>query len=279
MLARLFRSVRRRRSRVDEIDTRVETAVVARAISIRSSLFETAFTDVDHRLLRVLLRARPTSEANRVASAIELVEALRSIESTTPNRALFPTHLSPSMHLFVALALRELDSLIDSMTYDELLQAFGGTYHWMIAFFSPPPPLSLTHSLNHHHHTDRQSDAGLREEDIATIPIHALTPGEAKTWGVEGTACAVCLEQFVEQQSIRTLPGCDHTFHAECIGLWLKKKGDCPVCRSKVGGGGSRGGGSGSSTHPRRSPTALLVRRSLSRQSQGNITTPPSVVS
>lgn len=44
--------------------------------------------------------------------------------------------------------------------------------------------------------------------------------------------CAVCLENFMAGDKCRLLPVCSHSFHAECIDLWLLKTPICPVCRS-----------------------------------------------
>ena len=74
-----------------------------------------------HQLLSILSRPRATETTSRVSSAVQLVEALRRVEGLGING-----NQSQPMHLFVALALRELDHLIDRMTYEELLQAFGG---------------------------------------------------------------------------------------------------------------------------------------------------------
>ncbi|KAL5219304.1 hypothetical protein ABZP36_019988 [Zizania latifolia] len=57
--------------------------------------------------------------------------------------------------------------------------------------------------------------------------------------------CAVCLSELAgpagccEPESsaadyVRTLPGCGHGFHAECIGRWLPLRAQCPLCRLPV---------------------------------------------
>ncbi|KAJ9168008.1 hypothetical protein P3X46_019587 [Hevea brasiliensis] len=46
--------------------------------------------------------------------------------------------------------------------------------------------------------------------------------------------CAVCLTVFEEGEEIRQLPGCNHSFHAPCIDMWLYSHSDCPLCRARV---------------------------------------------
>uniref|UniRef100_A0A0D9Z8J1 RING-type domain-containing protein n=1 Tax=Oryza glumipatula TaxID=40148 RepID=A0A0D9Z8J1_9ORYZ len=56
--------------------------------------------------------------------------------------------------------------------------------------------------------------------------------------------CAVCLcelagaagcsEPEAAAAAVRTLPGCGHGFHAECIGRWLPLRAECPICRRPV---------------------------------------------
>lgn len=50
----------------------------------------------------------------------------------------------------------------------------------------------------------------------------------------ESDRCAVCLEGFAkgpgrDEEVYKTC--CSHMFHCGCIGEWLTKKGDCPLCR------------------------------------------------
>jgi len=47
--------------------------------------------------------------------------------------------------------------------------------------------------------------------------------------------CSICIGEFKIGESVISLP-CDprHYFHSQCIGLWLKKKDGCPICRKKI---------------------------------------------
>ncbi|CAI8597677.1 unnamed protein product [Vicia faba] len=46
--------------------------------------------------------------------------------------------------------------------------------------------------------------------------------------------CAVCLESFKVGDACRLLPNCRHSFHVQCIDLWILKKPFCPICRTWV---------------------------------------------
>ncbi|XP_027176831.1 RING-H2 finger protein ATL52-like [Coffea eugenioides] len=46
--------------------------------------------------------------------------------------------------------------------------------------------------------------------------------------------CAVCLSVYEEDEELRQLPRCKHSFHASCIDMWLYSHLDCPLCRSPV---------------------------------------------
>jgi hypothetical protein len=45
-----------------------------------------------------------------------------------------------------------------------------------------------------------------------------------------GTSCSICLQDFVVDDSLRTLP-CTHSYHSECIDKWLNQVNKCPLCR------------------------------------------------
>ncbi|WCJ28287.1 RING/U-box superfamily protein [Euphorbia peplus] len=51
-----------------------------------------------------------------------------------------------------------------------------------------------------------------------------------------GSECPVCLSGFSEGEDVKQLGICKHSFHGECINMWLKSNNNCPVCRATVPG-------------------------------------------
>ena len=80
-----------------------------------------------------------------------------------------------------------------------------------------------------------------RKEGVSPLPsVRAgrsvlVRPDDADTesQSVDAT-CAVCLGEFETGELVKTLPSCDHTFHALCIDAWLGKRASCPNCRQPV---------------------------------------------
>ncbi|EOA39058.1 hypothetical protein CARUB_v10011687mg [Capsella rubella] len=50
--------------------------------------------------------------------------------------------------------------------------------------------------------------------------------------GTNGIICPICLSEYASKETVRWIPECDHCFHVECIDVWLKIHGSCPVCRN-----------------------------------------------
>uniref|UniRef100_A0A5B7BNP9 RING-type E3 ubiquitin transferase n=1 Tax=Davidia involucrata TaxID=16924 RepID=A0A5B7BNP9_DAVIN len=75
------------------------------------------------------------------------------------------------------------------------------------------------------------ASTGLDEAVIKSITVCKYKKGDGL---VEGTECAVCLNEFVDDESLRLLPKCSHAFHLPCIDTWLKSHSNCPLCRSNV---------------------------------------------
>lgn len=50
----------------------------------------------------------------------------------------------------------------------------------------------------------------------------------------ESDYCSVCLSQICKGEKAKSLPVCNHRYHVDCIGAWLKNHTTCPLCRNKI---------------------------------------------
>ena len=57
--------------------------------------------------------------------------------------------------------------------------------------------------------------------------------GTQATSSAELSSCLVCLSDYEEGDSLKTLP-CLHVFHVHCIDEWLRRKRLCPLCNTDV---------------------------------------------
>ncbi|GAB2275134.1 hypothetical protein Dimus_009896 [Dionaea muscipula] len=73
--------------------------------------------------------------------------------------------------------------------------------------------------------------AGLDGATIESYPKTVLGESLRLPKPSDGT-CAICLSEYVPRETLRTIPDCNHYFHAKCIDEWLRMKGVCPVCRN-----------------------------------------------
>ncbi|KAL8500555.1 hypothetical protein ACS0TY_020219 [Phlomoides rotata] len=46
--------------------------------------------------------------------------------------------------------------------------------------------------------------------------------------------CAICLNDIRGGDSYRKLAECSHSFHSDCIDVWLRSHPTCPLCRNQV---------------------------------------------
>lgn len=60
----------------------------------------------------------------------------------------------------------------------------------------------------------------------------AEAPGPAAPQA-QAVQCSICMEDLTPGQDARALP-CSHTYHAACVGRWLRQHRSCPVCRERV---------------------------------------------
>ncbi|KAL6955566.1 RING-type E3 ubiquitin transferase [Sarracenia purpurea var. burkii] len=80
----------------------------------------------------------------------------------------------------------------------------------------------------------RLSVGGLDPSVIDSFPIFNYAEVKDLKLGKGALECAVCINEFEDQETLRLLPKCDHVFHPECIGAWLASHSTCPVCRANL---------------------------------------------
>lgn len=96
-------------------------------------------------------------------------------------------------------------------------------------------PDSFDHSLGFHFLRNRPPvSRGLDPDIIKTFPIFAYSDVKALKLGKSTLECAVCLNEFEDEETLRLLPSCYHVFHPECIDAWLAFRTTCPVCRTNL---------------------------------------------
>ncbi|XAR64957.1 hypothetical protein NMG60_11008865 [Bertholletia excelsa] len=93
-------------------------------------------------------------------------------------------------------------------------------------------------------HASRQSFPISSRSDLSILErgLHGLEPlvvanfptkkyGDIPSNSSEDTQCTVCLAEYQQEDMLRILPYCGHTFHAMCVDKWLQQHSTCPVCR------------------------------------------------
>ena len=66
---------------------------------------------------------------------------------------------------------------------------------------------------------------------IAALP---KKPADKSMMGSDGKAeCSVCMDAVDIGDEVTVLP-CNHWFHGECVGAWLKEHDTCPHCRAGI---------------------------------------------
>ncbi|KAL2339957.1 hypothetical protein Fmac_007897 [Flemingia macrophylla] len=75
---------------------------------------------------------------------------------------------------------------------------------------------------------------GLEREILETFPTFVYSAVKSLKIGRATLECAVCLNEFEEEETLRLIPQCSHVFHAECVDAWLLRRSTCPVCRATL---------------------------------------------
>lgn len=95
------------------------------------------------------------------------------------------------------------------------------------------PPPRTTFILRHHNHPQEYPQNSMENSLAELIPSHKYQKDTRLIAERDGT-CAVCLSEFEEGEELRTLPECMHSFHSECIDMWLYSHSNCPMCRTNA---------------------------------------------
>ncbi|KAL5714708.1 RING-type E3 ubiquitin transferase [Ranunculus cassubicifolius] len=80
----------------------------------------------------------------------------------------------------------------------------------------------------------RPTPRGLEASVIETFPTFLYSEVKEIKIGKDVLECAVCLNEFEDEETLRMLPKCDHVFHPQCIDVWLSSHTTCPVCRADL---------------------------------------------
>ncbi|XP_036455076.1 RING finger protein 215 [Colossoma macropomum] len=100
----------------------------------------------------------------------------------------------------------------------------------------------IVHARWQYHDNQFNDDLQLRPKQDLLKRLSALktrTYRQPKAWSdpthgqPETDSCAVCLEQYNNNQCLRVLP-CLHEFHRDCVDPWLLLQQTCPLCKRSV---------------------------------------------
>ncbi|KAJ8539468.1 hypothetical protein K7X08_013720 [Anisodus acutangulus] len=96
-------------------------------------------------------------------------------------------------------------------------------------------PDSFDESLGFHFLRHRPTVSCRLDPDIIkTFPVFVYSDVKALKLGKSILECAVCLNEFEDEETLRLLPNCYHVFHPQCIEAWLAFRTTCPVCRANL---------------------------------------------
>ncbi|KAM1376653.1 hypothetical protein PS1_038648 [Malus domestica] len=82
--------------------------------------------------------------------------------------------------------------------------------------------------------TDQQPSVLTMGLDRPTIELYPkIQLGERSEFPKQLTdnTCPICLGEYRPNETLRTIPQCNHYFHANCIDEWLGRNATCPLCR------------------------------------------------
>lgn len=74
-----------------------------------------------------------------------------------------------------------------------------------------------------------QLDSSVAPKTISQAVLSSIVAVSTESADIIGELCTICMEVYQRLQSVKSLP-CKHTFHAECIDMWLSfSSPNCPL--------------------------------------------------
>ncbi|XP_056159955.1 E3 ubiquitin-protein ligase ATL6-like [Syzygium oleosum] len=107
---------------------------------------------------------------------------------------------------------------------------FLSAYSAFIRRCSPAPEGSISVPLVRRLAAPRGLDPAI----VESFPTVVYSAVKGHKTGEASLECAVCLNDFEDEDVLRLIPKCDHAFHPDCIGAWLDSHTTCPVCRAEL---------------------------------------------
>ncbi|MCL7038192.1 hypothetical protein MKW94_026284 [Papaver nudicaule] len=71
---------------------------------------------------------------------------------------------------------------------------------------------------------------GLSDSTIQSYP-QVIVGESGRLPNPNDATCAICIADFQPNDTLKSMPTCNHCFHANCLEQWLRVNATCPVCR------------------------------------------------
>lgn len=82
-------------------------------------------------------------------------------------------------------------------------------------------------------HQDRFNGAAIKLLSSA-MAVHGYGGGGGGGDDTATRVCTVCLLEFADGDELCTLPLCAHSFHMDCVDVWLRAHASCSLCRNAI---------------------------------------------
>ncbi|XP_010694618.2 RING-H2 finger protein ATL11 [Beta vulgaris subsp. vulgaris] len=89
-------------------------------------------------------------------------------------------------------------------------------------------PWNMAGSFGHSRH---KASNGLDFDLVKSLPTFEYGTIKPALINKGALECAVCLTEFNDKDILRSIPKCNHVFHADCVDNWLVGYATCPICR------------------------------------------------